>query len=170
MSVGPPESAPVAFLGAIPVFGPDAVALAPNVTLLSTTNGNVSQYLSVDWFNVSGGTQLSVLDNGDPLVIDVINMRLPITNVADTLQPYGKNRVGAPQLGALSHRFAHVLLLIIIPLAVGWELSGWASGSVHRNVIRTLWRNCESHLLQPHESLFANGQLGVSGDRPEQWP
>ena len=74
MTVTPSANYPTAFLGGLQIYGSGSPALAPNTTML----GSYYQFLSVDWFNVTAAAVLSVNDNGAPLLIDRISMRLPI--------------------------------------------------------------------------------------------
>ena len=79
VTVTPSANNPVAYLGGLQIYGSGSPALAPNMTTL----GSYYQFLSVDWFNVTVTTVLNVKDNGVPLPIDLISMRLPIGGIAD---------------------------------------------------------------------------------------
>ena len=80
LSVMPASANPVAYLGGLKVFGAGAPARAPGTTQL----GRNYQILSVDWFNVTASTTLTLLsDNGQPVPIDLLNMKLPIGGLAD---------------------------------------------------------------------------------------
>ena len=81
LTVGPASASPSAYLGGLKVYGSGAPALAPNMTNMQL--GSVYQMLSVDWFNVSPGATLSVLDNGVPVPINLVSMRLPIGGLAN---------------------------------------------------------------------------------------
>ena len=74
VTVTPSANNPVAYLGGLQIYGSGSPALAPNITSL----GSYYQFLSVDWSNVTATAVLSVSDNGAPLLIDRISMRLPI--------------------------------------------------------------------------------------------
>ncbi|GAX83405.1 hypothetical protein CEUSTIGMA_g10830.t1 [Chlamydomonas eustigma] len=79
IAVTPTAGNPVAYLGGIQIYGSGGSNLAPSTTLL----GNMYQMLVVDWFDLNPDTVLSVQNNGGPLPIDLVNMRLPIGGLAN---------------------------------------------------------------------------------------
>ena len=81
LTVGPASASPAAYLGGLQVFGRGAPTRAPNITNMQ--QGSVYQMLAVDWFNVSPGAALSVLDNRVLVPINLVSMRLPIGGLAN---------------------------------------------------------------------------------------
>lgn len=79
LTVLPASANPAAYLGGLKVFGSGAPSWAPNMTQL----GSNYQFLSVDWFNVTASMTLSLNDNGSPVPINLVNMKLPIGGLAD---------------------------------------------------------------------------------------
>ncbi|GAX83058.1 hypothetical protein CEUSTIGMA_g10484.t1 [Chlamydomonas eustigma] len=77
MSVLPASASPTAYLGGLQIYGPGINKLAPNMSLLNS----MYQLLSVDWFNVTAASTLSVYDNKAIVPVDLVTMRLPITGL-----------------------------------------------------------------------------------------
>lgn len=89
ITITPAAALPAAYLGGVQISGRNSTIpfpLAPSKTQLLTAATGVEpfhQLLVVDWFNVSATTVLQVSEKGGVVPINLIEMKLPITGLAN---------------------------------------------------------------------------------------